>query len=150
MTRINLSQNGTTPFEKLIGHNAKILKKWNELDETLWSESSLDHNLLEQVRRTTAFENGCEYCMVKGGSPNFDKSEVKTSVITAFAELFCKDHHSLTDEHFSMLKKYLSDKEIAELCVFVAFITASQKIGKIFNLTEDLQENATIKLSELE
>lgn len=149
MTRIKCSENGTTAFEKLIGHNPEILEKWNELDETLWKKSSLEENLLEQIRRTMAFENGCEYCMVKGGKPDFDKSQLKISTATAFAELFCKDHHSISDAHFDLLKEYFSDEEISELCVFIAFINASQKLGKTFNLTEDLQKNAIIKMSEL-
>lgn len=149
MTRIKLSENGTTAFEKLIGHNPEILKKWIDLDETLWKKSSLEENLLEQIRRTMAFENGCEYCMVKGGKPDFDKSQLKISTATAFAELFCKDHRSISEAHFDLLKEYFSDEEISELCVFIAFINASQKLGKTFNLTEDMQKNAVIKMSEL-
>lgn len=57
MTRINLSNYGNTPFEKLIGHNKDILDKWNDLEIALFQNSSLDNNLLEQVRRGLAFEN---------------------------------------------------------------------------------------------
>lgn len=150
MTRIKFSKNGNTPFEKLIGHNPEILKKWNELEETLWKYTALDSNLLEQIRRTTAFENNCEYCMVKGGKPDFDKTQLKTSIAAAFAELFSKDHHSISNAHFDMLREYFSDNEISELCIFISFINASQKLGKTFNLTEDLQINAVIKLEDLE
>jgi alkylhydroperoxidase family enzyme len=149
MTRIKYSENGTTAFEKLIGHNPEILKKWCELEEVLWKKTSLNENLLEQIRRTMAFENGCEYCMVKGGKPNFDKSQLDISIATAFAELFCKDHHSISEAHFTILKEYFSDEIISEICLFIAFINSSQKLGKIFNLTEDLQKNAVIKISEL-
>lgn len=150
MVRIEFSQKGNTPFEKLIGHNSEILKKWNELEETLWNNTSLDHHLLEQIRRTTAFENGCEYCIVKGGKPDFDKSQMKISTAAAFAELFCKDHHSISNVHFDMLREYFSEDEISELCVFIAFINASQKLGKTFNLTENYQPNAVIRLKDIE
>lgn len=146
MTRIKLSENGNTPFEKVIGHNMEILKKWKELDEIFWRNSSLDKNLLEQIRRTTAFENGCEYCMVKGGKPDFNKNEAKISFVTAFAGLFCNDHHSISGTHFEVLREYFPDEEISELLVFITFINASQKLGKVFNLTEDLQKQAVIKL----
>lgn len=149
MTRIKCSENGTTAFEKLIGHNSEILKKWNELEKTLWKNSSLDENLLEQVRRTMAFENGCEYCMVKGGKPDFKKSQFEISTASAFAELFSKDHHSISDAHFEMLREYFSDEQISELCIFIAFVNASQRLGATFNLTEDYQTNAIIKLKDI-
>ncbi|EJL71865.1 carboxymuconolactone decarboxylase family protein [Chryseobacterium populi] len=149
MTRIKLSENGKTAFEKLIGHNTEILKKWNELEVALWNNSSLDKNLLEQIRRTTAFENGCEYCMVKGGKPDFDQTQIRISLTTAFAALFCKDHRSIFEGHFDMLKEHFSEEEISELCTFISFVNASQKLGKVFNLTEDLQTDAAAKLKDI-
>ena len=149
MTRIKFSNNGNTPFERLIGYNIDFLKKWNDLEDTLWRETLLDQNLLEQVRRTMAFGNGCEYCMVKGGKPDFDKSQMKISTASAFAELFCIDHRSISEAHFDMLGEYFSDREVSELCVFIAFVNASQKLGKTMNLTEDLQAEAVIKLKDV-
>ncbi|GGG59399.1 carboxymuconolactone decarboxylase family protein [Epilithonimonas arachidiradicis] len=150
MTRIKFSNNGNTPFEKLIGHNADFLKKWNDLEDTLWKKTLLDQDLLEQVRRTMAFGNGCEYCMVKGGKPDFAESQIKISTAASFAELFCIDHRSISDAHFEMLQEYFSDEEISELCVFITFINASQKLGKTLNLTEDLQAEAVVKLKDIE
>lgn len=150
MTRIRFSDNGNTPFERLIGHNTDILENWNDLEETLWKKTLLDLDLLEQVRRTMAFGNGCEYCMVKGGKPDFDESEIKISTASSFAELFCMDHRSVSDAHFEMLREYFSDEEISELCVFIAFVNASQKLGKTLNLTEDLQTEAVVKLKDIE
>lgn len=65
MTRIKLSEFGNSPFEKLIGHNVEILKKWIKLENVIFQSSSLSEHLLEQVRRTLSFGNQCEYCMVK-------------------------------------------------------------------------------------
>ena len=110
----------------------------------------LDPYLLEQLRRTMAFGNGCEYCMVKGGKPDFDESQMKNSTAASFAELFCIDHRSISDAHLDMLRKYFSDEEISELCVFISFINASQKLGKTLNLTEDLQADAVVKLKDIE
>lgn len=140
-TRIKPSGTGNTPFEKLIGHNPLVLEKWNELETVLFTKTSLNSNLLEQVRRTLAFGNGCEYCMVKAGKPKFDPADQQIEAATAFAELFALDHKSISEAHFSFLKEYFSETEIAELISFISFITASQKFGKVMNLTEDLQEN---------
>lgn len=150
MTTIAFSDNGNSPFEKLIGHNLEILHHWNNLEETFFKKTSLDAYLLEQIRRTLAFGSGCEYCMVKGGKPDFTASELKISVAASFAEIFSKDHRSIFKEHFNILRDFFSDKEISELCTYISFINASQKLGKIFNLTEDYQLNAVVKLDELE
>lgn len=148
-TRITLSEIGNTPFEKIIGHNPFVLSKWNELEAALFNATNLGENLLEQVRRTLAFGNGCEYCMVKGGKPQIDSQDQRTEAAAAFAELFALDHKSISEAHFSYLKEYFSEPEIAELCTFITFITASQKLGKVMNLTEDLQKNRVTSLAEI-
>lgn len=140
-THINLSETGNTPFEKLLGHNPDILNSWNDLEVILFTKSGLDANLLEQVRRTLAFGNGCEYCMVKAGKPDFDRQDERLSLATAFAELFAADHKSIQQAHFDLLKGVFSTREISALCAFISFITSSQCFGRIMNLTEDLQAN---------
>ncbi|MFD2518962.1 carboxymuconolactone decarboxylase family protein [Salinimicrobium flavum] len=149
-TSIQQSKNGSTPFEKLIGHNPAILEKWNELETTLFTQTSLEPNLLEQVRRILAFGNGCEYCMVKGGKPSLDEKDERITNATAFAELFAIDHTSIQEAHFSLLKEVFTEREISELCTFITFITASQRFGKIMNLTEDLQVARVTSLEEME
>jgi len=96
MTRISLSSNGSTPFQKLLGHNNDILIHWGELETTFFTKTSLDEKLLEQVRRTLAFGNKCEYCMAKG-TPNEMKENQRESFATSFAELFVIDHLPLTN-----------------------------------------------------
>lgn len=149
MTRIELSDYGNSPFEKLIGHNKIVLDKWIELEVALFSETSLDKNLLEQVRRTIAFENECEYCMVKAGKPSFDTTEKRISSATAFAQLFAIDHKSINDNHFDILREEFSEKEISELCSFISFITACQKLGRIYKLTENYQQNKVVTIAEI-
>lgn len=149
MTRIELSDYGNSPFEKLIGHNKIVLDKWTDLEVTLFSETKLDKNLLEQVRRTIAFENECEYCMVKAGKPNFDLTEKRISSATAFAQLFAIDHKSINDKHFDILREEFTEQEISELCSFISFITACQKLGRIYNLTENYQQNKVVTIAEL-
>ena len=149
MTRIKLSEHGNSPFEKLIGHNKIVLDKWIDLEVALFSETKLDKNLLEQVRRTIAFENECEYCMVKAGKPNFDLTEKRISSATAFAQFFAIDHKSINDKHFDILREEFTEQEISELCSFISFITACQKLGRIFNLTENYQQNKVVTITEL-
>jgi len=149
MTRIKLSDYGNSPFEKLIGHNKNILDKWNELEITLFATSSLSNELLEQVRRTIAFENECEYCMVKGGKADSNQIDEKISLATAFAQVFSINHKDIDDKHFDLLKEKFTEKEISELCTFISFISSSQKLGRIYNLTEDYQKNKVTSMKEL-
>jgi len=150
MTRINLSENGNSPFQKLIGHNINILHNWIQLEESIIVDSSLDPKLLEQVRRTIAFKNKCEYCMVKAGKANDVKKDNREQIATAFAELFAIDHKEIRVEHFTLLKEEFSEKEISELCSFISFITACQKLGRIYNLTEEYQKNKKVTMKELQ
>ena len=149
MTRIKPSDYGNTPFEKLIGHNKAVLDKWIDLETVLFTDTKLDKNLLEQVRRAMAFENECEYCMVKAGRPDFDRSEKRINLATAFAQLFATDHKSITNEHFEILREVFTEQEISELCSFISFITASQRLGRIYNLTEEYQLNSVTTLEKL-
>lgn len=149
MTRIQFSEIGNSPFEKLIGHNNEILTKWIELENAIFQSSSLSEHLLEQVRRTLSFGNECEYCMVKGGKPDLNKDDKKEQLATAFAALFALDHKSINEEHFILLKEEFSEKEISELCSFISFITACQKLGRVYNLTEELQDNKVTTMKEI-
>ncbi|TGN17393.1 carboxymuconolactone decarboxylase family protein [Leptospira idonii] len=147
--RIELSEYGNTGFQKILGHNPKVTDRWNALEESLFQETELGADLLEQVRRTMAFENKCEYCMVKAGRAEISPEDKRTGLAAAFADLFVKDHLSISQSHFQILKEEFSDKEIAELCAFISFTSASQKIGRIFHLTEDYQLNRKTTMEEL-
>ncbi|WP_324721299.1 carboxymuconolactone decarboxylase family protein [Salinimicrobium sp. HB62] len=139
-TRIELSEVGASAFEKLLGHNSAILENWNQLEVALFESSGLESELLEQVRRTLAYGNACEYCMAKAGPPSFDARDQRISLATAFAELFALDHKSIVAAHFSALKEVFDTREISALCAFISFLTASQRFGRVMNLTSDLQK----------
>lgn len=149
MPRIHFSEYGNSPFEQLIGHNPSILTHWVALEDTLFHKTSLSPDLLEQVRRTIAFENECEYCMVKGGKPTFTEHDQQTNLACAFAQLFVIDNKSIKEEQFDTLRQAFTNIQISELCSFIAFITACQKLGNIYHLTEDFQKNAVTNLQEL-
>lgn len=61
MPRISLSSNGMTPFKKLLGHNVDVLNGWVELENAFLSSTPLSPELLEQVRRASAWGHGCKY-----------------------------------------------------------------------------------------
>jgi alkylhydroperoxidase family enzyme len=133
MARINESELGDTPFQRLLGHNAYVLKGWNHLGEVLEKDMILSSLLKEQVRRTLAQNNGCEYCKAKG-EPEPHLFDEKISIAVGFAEVFLAQKGDILDAQFNVLKKYLSDAEISELCSFITFTTASQYFGAIMKL----------------
>jgi alkylhydroperoxidase family enzyme len=146
---ITLSQVGVTPFEKIIGHNPSVLTNWLALERSVFSDTNLDANLLEQVRRTLAFGNECEYCMVKAGKPDVHKANKRILAAVAFAEMFIIDHTAIVAGHFDELKTHFTEKEISALTTFIAFISACQKLGRVMNLTEEYQNNKITNMALL-
>lgn len=133
MARINESEFGETPFQKLLGHNKDVLNRWNQLGEVFERDTNLSSCLKEQVRRTLAQSTGCEYCRAKG-KPELHLYEEKISIAVGFAEVFIKQKGDISDAQFNVLKEYLSVIEISELCSFIAFTAASQYFGAIMRL----------------
>lgn len=147
--RISLSSYGSSALEKIIGHQPEVLDKWLQLEQQLFIQSSLDHNLLEQVRRSLAFGNGCEYCMAKAGRPDLSIEDNKIIAATEFAGVFVLNHEAISEKHFIMLKQYFTELEISALCVFIVFISASQQLGRIVNLTKEYQTNGNYSVQQL-
>ncbi len=87
MARINESAFGNTPFQKLLGHNKEVMVAWSHLGKILERDGLLASQLKEQVRRTLAQKNGCEYCKAKG-KPEPNMFNEKISVAVGFAEVF--------------------------------------------------------------
>ncbi|OIK08332.1 carboxymuconolactone decarboxylase family protein [Bacillus sp. MUM 13] len=133
MARINESEFGVTPFQRLLGHNRDILNGWNLLGEVFEKDMNLSSQLKEQVRRVLAQSNGCEYCKAKG-TPEPHLFDEKMSIAAGFAEVFLKQKGNVSDAQFNILREHLSDAEISELCSFITFTTASQYFGAIMKL----------------
>ncbi|MEL7657380.1 MAG: carboxymuconolactone decarboxylase family protein [Bacillota bacterium] len=132
MELISFSQNGSTPFQLLLGHNKNILEKWASLEECLFSSNTFSSELKEEVRRTLAFHNGCEYCKAKGIPSEIIMDQRIQTAIHA-ADISCEKIHMSNDE-FSLLKEVFTDSEISELLALICFITACQRFGALLNL----------------
>lgn len=130
---ITPSLQGETPFQQILGHNPSVAHHWVQLEDSFFQHTSLGAELLEQVRRTLAFGNRCEYCMAKG-RPAEQQSDRQSSYATAFAELFAQDHLSINAGHFDLLREVFTEPQIAELCSFISFISAAQRFGAIVGL----------------
>jgi len=133
MARIKESNFGDTPFQRLLGHNLEVMQGWCYLGTVLEKEGFLSSELKEQVRRSLAQSNGCEYCKAKG-KPDLDHFDEKTSIAIAFSEVFLKQKGEIPDSSFEILQEYMTEEEISELCAFISFTTASQYFGAMMKL----------------
>lgn len=132
MARITFSKDGNTPFQQLMGHNKNLMKQWSSLEESFLLSNTFTTELKEEVRRTLAFNNGCEYCMAKG-KPSNNILDSKILLATKIADFISKNQ-AIDDTYFSILKNEFKDNEISELLALICFITASQKFGALLDL----------------
>lgn len=139
MARISFSEHGATPFQRLLGHNPEILAYWNALGDLFERSGRLSPELKEQVRRTLAFGNGCEYCMAKG-RPADVQIDPKISLAVAFADIVLNNHRGMDNQVFDVLREEFDEQEIAELCSYICFTTASQMFGAIMKLEPSGQQ----------
>lgn len=133
MAIISESKFGDTAFQRLLGHNTDVAHGWAHLGDILEKDGMLSSELKEQVRRTLAQSNGCEYCKAKG-KPDPDKYDEKMAMAVGFAEVFLKQKGQKLTSAIEILKAYFTEEEISELCAFIAFTTASQYFGAMLGL----------------
>lgn len=137
MAMISFSQNGLTPFQQLLGHNKVILKKWASLEDGIFSSDTFSPELKEEVRRTLAFNNGCEYCKAKG-APSKNIMDLRTQSAAHIADISSKITH-ISDGEFRAMKEVFTDGEISELLALICFVTACQRFGALLNLAPSCQ-----------
>lgn len=135
MALIQLSDCGSSPFERLLGHAPKILEDWKQLESSFFQSSTFSPDFLEQVRRALAFNNQCHYCMAKAGPPDQNLEDNRLIEALRFANKFAISN-SVEDKEITSLKSYFSESEIVELIAFCSFISASQRIGAVLGLKE--------------
>lgn len=128
MAHIEYSENGDSPLQRLLGHNQEVLKKWDLLLDTFYQFSSFDPQLQEEVRRAIAYQIGCAQCM-SFGCPSQNIQDPKIKAAVDFARKMAQTAISISKEDIEKLKKYFSDREVAELCAFTAFGTGYARFG---------------------
>lgn len=61
MARISPSNMGESPNQKIMGHNPEVLEAFKGIMDAVMNKTSLDPELKEQVRRTSAWGWGCKH-----------------------------------------------------------------------------------------
>ena len=72
--------------------------------------------------------------MAIGGKPDEDHPDPKINAALALTKTFVGNHHAITDEDFHVLKAVFTEKEIAALCAFMAFMAAAHRFGVIMDV----------------
>jgi alkylhydroperoxidase family enzyme len=80
--------------------------------------------------------------MAIGGEPDEAHPDPKIKAAVGLTKTFVKDHHVLGDADFAALGDIFSEKEIAALCAFMAFMAAAHKFGVIMNVLPESEPDA--------
>ncbi|MBS0653079.1 MAG: carboxymuconolactone decarboxylase family protein [Verrucomicrobia bacterium] len=139
MAYISYSEHGENPLTKLLGHNPKLLENWMALLESYYSSCELDRKLMEEVRRTIAYQIGCAYCM-SHGCPTHLIEDMKTLTAVEFARKVVQTQREITEQDIAPLKGYFSEREIAELCAFICYGIGLARFGAVLNVDVSLSE----------
>jgi len=120
---------------------------------------TLRRRLLELVRLRIAFHNQCRSCMAvryesalqdgltEGLVCSLEKPMEAPDLTDAekaaihYADLAASNHFAITDETFSNLRKYYTEKEIVELCIYVAYCIGFGRMAAAYRIIEELPES---------
>ena len=78
--------------------------------------------------------------MAIGGEPDEAHPDQKTKAAVELTKRFVRDHHALGDADFQALRDIFSEKEIAALCAFMAFMAAAHKFGVIMDVLPETEQ----------
>ncbi len=120
---------------------------------------TLRRRLLELVRLRIAFHNQCRSCMsvryesaladgltedlvcsLEKPMESPDLSNAEKAAIH-YADLAASNHLAITDETIDDLRKYYSEKEIVELCMYVAYCVGFGRMAATYRIIEELPES---------
>ncbi len=73
--------------------------------------------------------------MAFGDPPDEAHRDNRTREAVAFTRKFIQNHHSIADEDFLKLRMFFSEKELAALCAYIAFIRGANRLGAMMGLS---------------
>lgn len=120
---------------------------------------TLRRRLLELCRLRIAFHNQCRSCMavryesaIEDGLTEdlvcslekpFEAPDLTDAEKAAirYADLAASNHLAINDEVLDNLRKYYSEKEIVELCIYVAYCVGFGRMAAVYQIIEELPES---------
>ena len=120
---------------------------------------TLRRRLLELVRLRIAFHNQCRSCMAvryesaledgltEGMVCSLEKPMEAPDLTAAekaaihYADLAASNHLAISDETFANLRRHYTEKEIVELCMYVAYCVGYGRMAAAYRIIEELPES---------
>ena len=159
-----LAQAETLPYvqQKMLGVYAnapELAKPFLIFTGAMSQGLTLRRRLLELVRLRIAFHNQCRSCMsvryqsaLQDGltedmvcslekpmeAPDLTDAE-KAAI--HYADLAASNHLAITDDTIANLRKYYTEKEIVELCMYVAYCVGFGRMAATYRIIEELPES---------
>ncbi len=75
--------------------------------------------------------------MAIGGRPDEVHRDERIKAAAGLSTKYVRGVKTVTDQDFEGLKDLFTEKELAELCAFVVFISASHQFGVLMNVGAD-------------
>jgi len=126
---------------------------------TMSQAFTLRRRLLEMVRLRIAFHNQCRSCMavryesaladgltedlvcsLEKPMEAADLTDAEKAAIH-YADLAASNHFAITDETIANLRKHYSEKQIVELCMYVAYCVGFGRMAAAYRIIEELPES---------
>jgi alkylhydroperoxidase family enzyme len=120
---------------RVLGRRPEILKAFAGLDAATRFHGRLPAKLKESIRRATAGEVGCDYC-ISLGTYVPDESDQRESLAVAFALMIADDPKGISDAQFDVLREEFDEEEIVELVAYTCFVAIA---GQLFGATMALE-----------
>jgi AhpD family alkylhydroperoxidase len=140
--------------------NAPVLAKAFVIFSGAMSEGfTLRRRLLELVRLRIAFHNQCRSCMAvryesaledgltEGLVCELEKPMEAPDLTDAdkaaigYADLAASNHLAISDETIANLRRYYSEQEIVELCMYVAYCVGYGRMAAAYRIIEELPQS---------
>jgi alkylhydroperoxidase family enzyme len=94
----------------------------------------LSRRLKETVRRSTAAQIGCQYCVSLGEALS-EFADRREELAVDLAQRMLVDPSGIDDETFDRLREEFGDEEIVELVAWIAYIViGGQTFGAVMRL----------------
>ena len=148
--------------QKMLGVYAnapELAKPFMVFTGAMSANITLRRRLLELVRLRIAFHNQCRSCMAvryesaiaDGLTEDMvcslekpleapDLTDAEKAAIH-YADLAASNHLAITDATIDNLRKYYSEKEIVELCMYVAYCVGFGRMAATYRIIEELPES---------